>query len=290
MRLWLGVLIFVIMVLPWFVALWHHGGAGHLNVFLLQNHLQRFLPSSMIGGISRSTSGHHNPFYYYITQFPIAFLPWSILLIPALHHAFSETQKDRGLPEKGCLFAKCWFFTGIVILSVASTKRALYLMPILAPISMLTSLYIDHTLKPQPLNRMGKVFTWLFGLLLTAIGVAGLPVYFYFKKLYPIDTADHFFVSVVAISLLAHPHPSCSPLVPSGRKDETLLDFSSCFHHNCSGLYCSKHFPDTRPLQEFRTVLSAGDCSGAKQPSSLRLQTRRNLARCPTLLHGALSR
>jgi 4-amino-4-deoxy-L-arabinose transferase-like glycosyltransferase len=201
MRLWLGVLIFVIMVLPWFVALWRHGGEGHLNVFLFQNHLQRFLPSSMIGGISRSTSGHHNPFYYYLTQFPIAFLPWSILLIPALHHAFSETQRDRGLPEKGCLFAKCWFFTGIAILSVASTKRALYLMPILAPISMLTSLYIDHTLKPTPLDRMGKVFAWLFGLLLAAVGVAGLPVYFYFKNIYPIGTVDHFFVSVVAISL-----------------------------------------------------------------------------------------
>jgi 4-amino-4-deoxy-L-arabinose transferase-like glycosyltransferase len=37
MRLWLSILIFIIMVLPWFIALWHQGGTEYLNVFLLDN-------------------------------------------------------------------------------------------------------------------------------------------------------------------------------------------------------------------------------------------------------------
>ena len=202
MRLWLGILIFIIMVLPWFMALWHQGGTEYLNVFLLHNHLQRFLPASMAGSISGSVSGHHHPFYYYIIEFPNGFLPWSILLVPALYHAFSKTGKSHGPSEKGRLFAKCWFFAGIIFLSVASTKRALYLMPIFAPIAMLTALYIDYTLGSQPLNRIGKVFIWIFDILLLVIGLGLTPIYFYFKKAYLSGTPDSLSISVVAISIL----------------------------------------------------------------------------------------
>jgi 4-amino-4-deoxy-L-arabinose transferase-like glycosyltransferase len=202
MQLWLGILIFVIMVLPWLIALWHQGGTEYLNVFLLHNHLQRFLPASMAGGISESASGHHRPFYYYITQFPVAFLPWSILLIPAFYNAFSDTNEYHGLPEKGRLFAKCWFFAGMILLSVASTKRTLYLLPIFAPIAMLTALYIDHTLDPQPLNKMGKVFIWMFGILLLVIGLGLTPIYFYFKKVFLSNISDTLSISVISVSIL----------------------------------------------------------------------------------------
>jgi len=202
MRLWFGILIFIITVLPWFIALWHHGGTEYLNVFLLHNHLQRFLPASMAKSISGSASGHHHPFYYYIIQFPIAFLPWSLVLVPVLCYTFSKTSKVHGLSEKGRVFVKCWFITGIIFLSVASTKRALYLLPIFAPIAMLTALYIDNTLASQPLNRMGKVFIWIFGILLLAIGLGLTPIYFYFKKAYLLGTPDSLFISVIAISIL----------------------------------------------------------------------------------------
>jgi len=202
MRLWLGILIFIIMVLPWFITLWHQGGTDYLNVFLVDNHLQRFLPASMARSISGSISGHHHPFYYYITRFPISFLPWSILLAPVLYHAFSKTGKLHGPSEKGRLFAKCWFFAGIIFLSVASTKRALYLMPIFTPIAMLNALYIDYTLGSQPLNRIGKVFIWIFNILLLFIGLSATPIYFYFKKAYLSGIPDSLLISVAAISIL----------------------------------------------------------------------------------------
>ena len=55
MRLWLGVLIFLAMTLPWFIALWHQAGTEYLNVFFVHNHLQRFLPGSLAGKISGSS-------------------------------------------------------------------------------------------------------------------------------------------------------------------------------------------------------------------------------------------
>jgi len=207
MRLWLGVLIFLVMVLPWFLALWQQGGTEFLKVFLLHNHLQRFLPSSMAGSISGAASGHHHPFYYYITEFPSGFLPWSIFLIPTLYLAFSKTGLSHTSSPKGRLFAKCWFFAGIIFLSVASTKRTLYLMPIFAPFAMLTGLYIDYTIDQarghKGLNRIGKVFMWMFGILLLVIGLGLTPTYFYLKQAYlPEAPASLPFLTILASMLL----------------------------------------------------------------------------------------
>jgi 4-amino-4-deoxy-L-arabinose transferase-like glycosyltransferase len=197
MRLWLGALIFLVMTLPWFIALWHQGGTENLNVFLIHNHLRRFIP----GSFSREASGHHHPFYYYLIEFPVGFLPWSLLLIPVVAYAFSKTAESHAPWEKGLLFAKCWFFAGIIFLSVASTKRTLYLMPIFAPIAMLTAMYISSTLTSQSLNRIGKFFLWVFAIVLLLIGVGTTPVYVYVKGIYPWIAGTNLFSLVAILSL-----------------------------------------------------------------------------------------
>ncbi|OPY76198.1 MAG: Undecaprenyl phosphate-alpha-4-amino-4-deoxy-L-arabinose arabinosyl transferase [Syntrophorhabdus sp. PtaU1.Bin058] len=205
MRLWLGILIFLGMTLPWFMALWRQAGAEYFKIFFLHNHLQRFLPASMAGQISGAASGHHHPFYYYVTEFPGGFLPWSILLIPVLFHAFSRTglPSDPGSPQaKGRLFAKCWFLAGIIFLSVASTKRTLYLMPIFAPISLLTATYSDFTLSSGTVDRMGKVFLWVFDVLLIVVGAALIPAYFYLKEVYLQTLPASLLASVIPVSML----------------------------------------------------------------------------------------
>ncbi|OPX97090.1 MAG: Undecaprenyl phosphate-alpha-4-amino-4-deoxy-L-arabinose arabinosyl transferase [Syntrophorhabdus sp. PtaB.Bin006] len=205
MRLWLGVLIFLVMTLPWFIALWQQAGTEHLNVFFIHNHLQRFLPAGMAESISADASGHHHPFYYYVTEFPNGFLPWSILLIPVLCHAFSKSGRLSDLsflPAKGRLFAKCWFFAGIIFLSIASTKRTLYLMPIFAPISLLTASYIDFTIGSNSLNKTEKIFHWIFNILLLVIGVALTPVYLYLKKTYLQTLPANLPLSVLVTSVL----------------------------------------------------------------------------------------
>jgi hypothetical protein len=206
MRLWLGVLIFFAMTLPWFVALWHQAGIEYLNVFFVHNHLQRFFPAGLAGKISGAASGHHNPFYYYITEFPSGFLLWSILIIPVFFHAFSKTNKScdtNVVSEKGTLFAKCWFFTGIIFLSIASTKRTLYLMPIFAPVAMFTAAYIDSTIKsPHLLTKIGKIFCWVFTSVLFLIGLALTPVYFYIEKLYTMHLSGTLLVPLIALSVL----------------------------------------------------------------------------------------
>ncbi len=206
MRFWLGFLIFIAATLPWFIALWQQGGAEHLKVFFLHNHLQRFLPAGMAGKISGASSGHHNPFYYYLKEFPVGFLPWSILLVPSLYFAFSKTGLSHEPSGKGRLFAKCWFFTGIIFLSLASTKRTLYLMPIFAPVSMLTAYFIDYTIacaeRPKFLKVTTAIFTRFLDVLLLVIGVGLVPVYLYCRTRYLPDASSGLFATIIVTSLV----------------------------------------------------------------------------------------
>ena len=194
MRPWFGIAVLIAVFLPWLLALWREGGSEFLDVFFVKNHLQRF--------IAGGSSGHHKPFYYYLPEFPASFLPWSLLLIPVLYWAFSK--KVEAFPNKarrGLLFMKCWFMSGFLFLSIASTKRSIYLLPILAPISMLTACWLEAVLesKTSP-SRVDRFFLWGFGLLTLGVGLAVGPLNFYLSREWSGIFVAHW-VFIVGLSL-----------------------------------------------------------------------------------------
>ncbi len=174
MHLWLGLLIFSALVLPWFLALWRQGGAEYLKVVLVENHLNRFIRPGMLG--------HAQPFYFYFSDFPPGFLPWIILILPVLYRSFSKVRELPETSRRGLLFAKCWFFSGFVFLSLASGKRLLYTLPIFAPLSMLTGLYIDLISESANVRKVEKFFMWILGAFPLAVGAAAGPLYLHFSE------------------------------------------------------------------------------------------------------------
>ena len=175
MRLWLGVGIFFVLTLPWFLSLWQQGGGDFLKVSFVHNHLERFAGDS---------TGHVKPFYYYFTQFPGAYLPWTLPLVPALYWSFRKTEYADERAKKGVLFAKCWFIAGFVFLSMASTKRVLYLMPIFAPVSLLVAHYIEASFTRTAFRRFEGFFVIAFAAVVLAVGLAVVPAFFYASKKY----------------------------------------------------------------------------------------------------------
>ena len=180
MQLWVGVLLVIGMALLWLLALWHQGGVEYMKIYFIENHLQRFLPGGYSGG---SYSGHHNPFYYYLIQFPASFMPWSLLLVPIVYGTILK-RKDLTIPsERGRLFMICWFISGFLFLSIASTKRGIYLLPIFAPVAILTACYIDTTLRPVTLGRVDKIFLWVLGIFVLGASLSVAPLFYYpFKR------------------------------------------------------------------------------------------------------------
>ncbi|MGE8147359.1 ArnT family glycosyltransferase [Pseudomonas frederiksbergensis] len=113
-------LVALIPLLIWLAVLYQHGGAQALTEVLLTNSVGRFSGSFV-------EAGHYEPFYYYLIKLPQAFLPWNILVYLGLWHFRKSLMANRYL-----LFFTVWILAQFLMLTLASSKRTVYLMS-LAP-------------------------------------------------------------------------------------------------------------------------------------------------------------
>jgi len=111
----------LIPLLIWLVVLYQHGGAQAVREVLLTNSVGRFSGSFV-------EAGHYEPFYYYIAKLPEAFLPWNILVYLGLWHFRKQLKANRYL-----LFFSLWIVAQFILLTLASSKRTVYLMSMTPP-------------------------------------------------------------------------------------------------------------------------------------------------------------
>lgn len=109
-------LVGLIPLLIWLAVLYQRGGSHAVAEVLLTNSVGRFSGSFV-------EAGHYEPFYYYLAKLPEAFLPWNILVYLGLWHFRKELKANRYL-----LFFSLWIVAQFIMLTLASSKRTVYLM------------------------------------------------------------------------------------------------------------------------------------------------------------------
>jgi 4-amino-4-deoxy-L-arabinose transferase-like glycosyltransferase len=122
--LWPGVPVFLAVVLAWFGPAVARHGPGYLHETLVHQHLERYA----------RTWVHAGPWYYYFGEFVAGFLPWSLFVPGALVLAW-RTRREApaarvGTPSAPYLFPLAWFVAGFVFLSLSTSKRGAYLLPL----------------------------------------------------------------------------------------------------------------------------------------------------------------
>ncbi|WP_282412908.1 glycosyltransferase family 39 protein [Pseudomonas sp. PS01299] len=106
----------LIPLLIWLAVLYQRGGSHAVAEVLLTNSVGRFSGSFV-------EAGHYEPFYYYLAKLPEAFLPWNILVYLGLWHFRKDLKANRYL-----LFFSLWIVAQFIMLTLASSKRTVYLM------------------------------------------------------------------------------------------------------------------------------------------------------------------
>lgn len=106
----------LVPLMIWLAVLYQRGGSAALSEVLLTNSVGRFSGSFV-------EAGHYEPFYYYLAKLPQAFLPWNILVYLGLWHVRKSLMANRYL-----LFFTLWVLAQFVMLTLASSKRTVYLM------------------------------------------------------------------------------------------------------------------------------------------------------------------
>ncbi|MCF7535666.1 ArnT family glycosyltransferase [Pseudomonas petrae] len=113
-------LLALVPLIVWLGFLYGQGGAASLKEVLWTNSVGRFSGSF-------TEAGHYEPFYYYLAKLPEAFLPWNLLVYLGLWHFRKQLVNNRYL-----VFFTLWLFAQFLLLTLASSKRTVYLMS-LAP-------------------------------------------------------------------------------------------------------------------------------------------------------------
>ena len=123
------------------VALWITSAislapSGFANMAVLDNLFGRFF----------SGTAHVRPFYYYVFQLPLDFLPWSLFLPLGLWVLWRRTRSEASTagttqPSRtAARFLFTWIFVPFVFFSLSAGKRGLYLLPIFPALAMTTIL------------------------------------------------------------------------------------------------------------------------------------------------------
>jgi 4-amino-4-deoxy-L-arabinose transferase-like glycosyltransferase len=144
----LWTLLGLVPLLVWLAFLYRDGGSAALREILLTNSVGRFDGSF-------TEAGHYEPFYYYLTRLPEAFLPWNLLLYVGLWRLRKRVAGDRYL-----LFFYLWLAAQFALLTFASSKRMVYLTS-LAPAAAVIAAACALDLWQRWRERHGSLHSWL---------------------------------------------------------------------------------------------------------------------------------
>jgi len=159
-------IIAVIVYGLWFIANAQAMGMENMfGEFYAQN-FERFLTSE--------NRGHGQPWYYYLRNFWLDFMPWSWLFPPAIWWMYrSEKWRDPKV-----LLAFLWFVIFLAFLSIAATKRQLYLLPAFPAVAMLLGVWLAEVSKSDGDSKSGtgaraiRVYSSALAVLFVGLGGA----------------------------------------------------------------------------------------------------------------------
>jgi 4-amino-4-deoxy-L-arabinose transferase-like glycosyltransferase len=109
----------------WLWLLWQEGGRTAVETFIVYNQVQRFFPHGEV-----YTGGHVRPIWYYFLNTPVDLLPWTPFVLLAALSAWRNWKRLPDLHRDGVRFCIAGTLPVFLALSLAGTKRGMYLLPI----------------------------------------------------------------------------------------------------------------------------------------------------------------
>jgi 4-amino-4-deoxy-L-arabinose transferase-like glycosyltransferase len=162
--LWVpGILLFCLLVLPWYAAV-QIRNPQFFREFILQHNLARF---------GTNLYHHKAPFWYYAPVTLIALAPWSVLVLAALAESASLWWRQRRRLSNSVdafpVFLIVWMIVPLVFFSISQSKLPGYVVPAIPAGTLLLADYLRQQRAENERPRLGLA-------LLHAMVAAGLMV------------------------------------------------------------------------------------------------------------------
>ena len=162
---WLGaVSLFLLLVLPWHLAMWWVHGDGFVQEYFVRRHLQRFLGQGY---------KFNFPFWYYFPVLLLGAFPFSVLAPAAWWKSLRQWRSERR--ELSCATAM-WAVVSLVVValfSLSKSKLPQYAQPALPALALLVAVRLDASWRAErSMSVVEAVCLGLTGVLLGELLVA----------------------------------------------------------------------------------------------------------------------
>lgn len=151
MKLVSGGLLFTIIGIPWYLAMYYYHGMDFVNTFLGFHNVTRFLQPEHASGTL---------WYFYIPVLVIGFFPWTAFLLQAL----SAGWREKGKKRNHIIFLVIWITVVFLFFTLSQTKLVSYILPMYPPLALLVGWYFDKAWT----EKRSSVLKWS-GMILTII-------------------------------------------------------------------------------------------------------------------------
>jgi 4-amino-4-deoxy-L-arabinose transferase-like glycosyltransferase len=144
---WPGILLYLVMVLPWYIAV-QRENPTFVEQFIVQHNLRRF---------ATDLYQHHQPFWYYFAVLLVGLMPWTVIAIRALVEAIKASiaewkvrfnpKRYLGHSRAGDAFPEflvLWALFPIIFFTFSKSKLPGYILPSIPPLTILTGDYLNR--------------------------------------------------------------------------------------------------------------------------------------------------
>jgi 4-amino-4-deoxy-L-arabinose transferase-like glycosyltransferase len=151
--LWLpGVLLFLVVALPWYVEV-QLRNPQFLRVFILEHNLGRFATNEF---------RHPQPFWFYLPLTLAATVPWSVFAVAGLIAAGQRWREWKGGNSSSHAlagFLLLWAVIPILFFTLSRSKLPAYILPSVPALALLAAFYIHDRASADEAPRF-----WVIGL------------------------------------------------------------------------------------------------------------------------------
>lgn len=170
--LW-GLLIFLLINLPWYGLIWYRLGDEFWQAFFVSQNLRRFTEALL---------GHGGGLVYYLPVILLGAYPFAGAALPELGRSLFQNPRAQRQSDP---LARLHLFSGLalvlvfLVFSLAATKQINYLLPALPFLAILAGCSLDRLARGDLGGRLARLVFWggLLGLgAILALALAAVPL------------------------------------------------------------------------------------------------------------------
>lgn len=160
---WIGMGLFLLVALPWHVAMLVKFGNFFIEEYWSNVHVRRLF---------QAEHPKLNSIFFYPVLMFAGVLPWTLYLFPAIGHLIKTIRRNEA-GKNALIFILCWIFSVYIFVAPAASKLASYIFPLFPAIVIIIAFYLEDVVsRPKAVFGL-RVVGGLMSLVLFVGAVVG---------------------------------------------------------------------------------------------------------------------